>query len=277
VGGLARVLQDAGVKYQIHHCTHYRYTQPLRSAVQTLCLTPRHTDTQHVHHWQLQSPTPLQPQTDAWGNHSHVLAVGAGARTLLCEAAGLVETLGDALQTDPRGPDPRLYLMPSALATPDAALRQAALLVVRRLVGHQAQALALAALVAERVRYRPGRTDASTTAAQAWLGGEGVCQDQAHVLVAACRAVGLPARYVSGYFHAQDAPELASHAWAQVCLDPVERRWLGLDVTHGCVVDERHVQIAVGPDYAACAPVRGVRSGGGGEQLTVSVEITPQD
>ncbi|MEY2874528.1 MAG: hypothetical protein RLZZ373_1899 [Pseudomonadota bacterium] len=264
------------MKYQIRHRTHYRYTQPLRSAVQTLCLTPRHTDTQHVHHWRLESPTPLQPQTDAWGNHSHVLAVGAGTRTLLCEATGLVETLGDALHTDPQGPDPRLYLMPSALATPDAALRQAALAAVRGIVGHRAQALALAGLVAEGVRYRPGSTNAGTTAAQAWQGGAGVCQDQAHVLVAVCRAAGLPARYVSGYFHARGAPELASHAWAQVCLDPAERRWLGLDVTHGCVVDERHVQIAVGPDYAACAPVRGVRSGGGAEHLTVSVEITPK-
>lgn len=264
------------MKYQIRHRTQYRYTQPLRSAVQTLCLTPRHTDTQYVHHWQLHSPTPLQAQSDAWGNCSHVLAVGAGARHLLCEASGLVETLGDALQTDPLGPDPRLFLMPSALATPDAGLRQVALVAVRGLTDSHAKALALAALVAERVRYRPGHTNASTTAMQAWQGGEGVCQDQAHVLVAACRAAGLPARYVSGYFHASGAPELASHAWAQVCLDPVERRWLGLDVTHGCLVDERHVQIAVGPDYAACAPVRGVRSGGGEERLTVSVEISSQ-
>jgi transglutaminase-like putative cysteine protease len=265
------------VKYLIRHRTHYRYTQPLRSAVQTLCLTPRHTDTQHVHHWRLDASVSLQPQTDAWGNHSHVLAVGAGARALLCEATGLVETLGDALHTDLHGPDPRLYRMSSPLATPDAALRDAALAAVRGQTDPLAQALDLLALVAERVAYRPGRTDARTTAAQAWQGGAGVCQDQAHVLVAACRAVGLAARYVSGYFHAQGAPELASHAWAQVCLDPAERRWLGLDVTHGCVVDERHVQIAVGPDYAACAPVRGVRSGGGSEQLTVSITVTPQD
>ena len=272
---MARVLQDADVKYQIRHRTHYRYTQPLRSAVQTLCLTPRHTDTQHVHHWQLHSPTPLQPQTDAWGNRSHVLALGAGARTLQCEATGLVETRAVSLQSDPLGPDPRLYLMPSGLARADESLRRSALAAVRGLDSRESQAIALAAMVAERVRYRPGHTSASTTAAEAWQGGAGVCQDQAHVLVAACRAVGLPARYVSGYFHAPGAPELASHAWAQVCLDPAERCWLGLDVTHGCVVDERHVQIAVGPDYAACAPVRGVRSGGGDEQLTVSVEITP--
>jgi transglutaminase-like putative cysteine protease len=273
---LARVLQDAGVKFQIRHRTHYRYTQPLRSAAQTLCLTPRHTDTQHVHHWRLHAPLPLQPQTDAWGNHSHVLAVGAGARTLVCEAVGLVETLGRAVHVDPLGPDPRLYLMPSALATADEALRRAALAAVAGVCGHEAQALALARLVAERIRYQPGRTDARTTAARAWQVGAGVCQDQAHGLVAACRAVGLPARYVSGYFHAVGAPELSSHAWAQVCVDPAGRRWLGLDVTHGVAVDERHVQIAVGPDYAACAPVRGVRSGGGTEHLTVSVEIIPQ-
>jgi transglutaminase-like putative cysteine protease len=261
------------VKYQIHHRTHYRYTQPLRSATQTLRLTPRHTDAQIVHDWRLDSPIPLQAQTDAWGNHSHVLAVGPGARTLQCAATGVVEVLGTSLQTDPQGPDPRLYLMPSALARADDALRRSALLAVRGVDGSRAQALALAALVAEHIRYQPGVTTANTTAAEAWLGGAGVCQDQAHVLVAACRAVGLPARYVSGYFHAPGSPELASHAWAQVCLDPAARHWLGLDLTHRCVVDERHVQIAVGPDYAACAPVRGVRSGGGSESLTVSVEV----
>jgi transglutaminase-like putative cysteine protease len=270
-------LRHAVVKYQIRHRTHYRYTQPLRSAVQTLCLTPRHTDTQHVHRWQLHAPVPLQPQTDAWGNHSHVLALGAGARAVVCEAEGLVETLGESVQVDPQGPDPRLYLMPSALATADEGLRRAARAAVCGVAGREAQAVALAALVGERIRYQPGRTDARTTALCAWQVGAGVCQDQAHVLVAACRAVGLPARYVSGYFHATGAPELASHAWAQVCIDPDGRRWLGLDVTHGGPVDGRHVQVAVGPDYAACAPVRGVRSGGGTEHLAVSIEIAPQD
>lgn len=273
---LARVLLNPDVKFQIRHRTHYRYSQPLRSAVQMLCLTPRQTDSQRVHHWQLQSPLPLQAQTDAWGNHSHVLSVGAGARSVVCEATGVVETHGEAFHVDTLGPDPRRYLMPSVLATADAALRAAALEAVQGLDCAHARARALAAMVTERVRYRSGRTDAGTTAAQAWQGGEGVCQDQAHVMVAACRAVGLPARYVSGYFHAHGVPDLASHAWVQVCVDPAARRWLGLDLTHACAVDERHVQIAVGPDYAACAPVRGVRSGGGREELTVSVEIAPQ-
>jgi transglutaminase-like putative cysteine protease len=266
------------VLYQIRHRTHYRYTQPLRSAVQTLCLTPRDTDAQRVHHWRLDTPVPTHAQTDVWGNRTHVLALGAGARALLCEATGQVETHGHALHTDPHGPDPRLYRMPSPLATPDAALRDAALSAVYGIDPQDAQQQALALLhrVAERVAYRPGTTDARTTAAQVWHGGQGVCQDQAHVLIAACRAAGLPARYVSGYVYAPGAPSLASHAWVQVCVDVAARQWLGLDVTHGCAVGERHVQLAVGPDYTACAPVRGVRQGGGREQLSVSVEIEPQ-
>jgi len=91
--------------------------------------------------------------------------------------------------------------------------------------------------------------------------------------VAACRSLGVPARYVSGYFHAAGSERLASHAWAEVCLELSGRRWFGVDITHVCPVDERHVRLAVGPDYSACSPIRGVRSGGGREHLLVELEI----
>lgn len=264
------------MKYLIRHHTRYRYAHPLRSAVQTLCLTPRHTEAQHVHRWTVTSVTPLLAHTDAWGNHSHVLSVPAGARRIDCEAAGIVETFGHPVQTDRCGPDPRVYAQPSPLAAADEALRGAVRAVSGGRLTGESDALALATWVAGQVRYRPGQTHARTTAVQAWQGGEGVCQDHAHVFIAACRSLGVAARYVSGYFHAGDAPDLASHAWAQVCFDPDGRHWLGVDVTHGCLVDARHVQLAVGPDYGACPPVRGVRSGGGGERLSVTIEITPQ-
>ena len=111
-------------------------------------------------------------------------------------------------------------------------------------------------------RRRPGRA-------------ERVCARirPAHAFVAACRGLGVPARYVSGYFHAPGSESLASHAWAEICPDPAARRWLGIDITHVGRVDERHVRLAVGPDYAACSPIRGVRSGGGRERLTVELEI----
>ena len=71
-------------------------------------------------------------------------------------------------------------------------------------------------------------------------------------------------------------PELASHAWADVCIDVAQRRWLSIDVTHRCLIDQRHVRLAVGPDYAACPPVRGVRSGGGQESMRVVVKVVEE-
>ena len=136
-----------------------------------------------------------------------------------------------------------------------------------------ADLVALASAVADKVQYRKGSTGVETTALEAFDWELGVCQDQAHVFIAACRASGWPARYVSGYFHSPASPELASHAWADVCLDIAARRWLSIDITHLSTMDERHVRLAVGPDYAACAPVRGVREGGGDELMSVRVLV----
>jgi transglutaminase-like putative cysteine protease len=93
------------------------------------------------------------------------------------------------------------------------------------------------------------------------------------VLVACCRAAGVPARYVSGYFNAGDTGEIASHAWADVWLGP-EHGWLSLDVTHAEQTGGQHCRLAVGRDYLDAAPVRGVRRGGGHESMTVTVRVT---
>jgi transglutaminase-like putative cysteine protease len=87
--------------------------------------------------------------------------------------------------------------------------------------------------------------------------------------------LGIPARYVSGYFYAANEPDLASHAWADVCLDIAGRRWASIDVTHSCLIDERHVRLAMGTDYGACPPIKGVRHGGGLESMTVDIKIEP--
>ena len=135
--------------------------------------------------------------------------------------------------------------------------------------------LALSAGVSGAVSYKKNSTNVTTTALQAFEAGAGVCQDQAHVMVAICRSLGLPARYVSGYFYAANEPDLASHAWADVCLDVSARRWVSIDVTHSCLIDERHIRLAMGTDYSACPPIRGVRHGGGEESMTVKITIEP--
>jgi transglutaminase-like putative cysteine protease len=175
-------------------------------------------------------------------------------------------------------PHPYFFLRPTSLAEPNWQLAEFGRSYISRSVDGKADLQALLALsrgVAGAVRYLKNSTDVTTTALQAFESGAGVCQDQAHVMVAVCRSLGYPARYVSGYFYAANEPDLASHAWADVCLDVSTRRWVSIDVTHHCLIDERHVRLAMGTDYNACPPIKGVRQGGGEESMTVKITIEP--
>jgi len=266
------------MKLTIEHETHYAYSAPLQYALQQLCLTPPSNAHQRVLAWRVHAPATLYGQRDGWGNlaHSWSLTHQKSAPRIYrgsVRAAGRVVTRPSPELVDEAGdPHPLLYLRATPLTGPDDRLTELGRAHLKR--GASADALlSLAAAVRERVRYQAGVTGVATSAGQALTLGAGVCQDQAHVFVAACRAAGLPARYVSGYFHSPAAPQLASHAWADVCLDAGARRWLSVDVTHDGLMDARHVRLAVGPDYTACAPVRGVREGGGDETMRVDVRI----
>ncbi len=92
------------------------------------------------------------------------------------------------------------------------------------------------------------------------------------MFLACCRAAGVPARYVSGYFFAADGVDIASHAWVDAWL-ATEGCWRSVDITHLQPAGTAHCRLAVGRDYLDAAPVRGVRSGGGGESMTVRVQI----
>ena len=274
------------MKLRITHTTDYRYTLPLRYALQTLWLTPQSGAGQNVNFWSLGAPEKLFVQRDAFGNITQSFTfVGTeldNVRWSLVNAAGEVDTLGIAEFNDADAlPAPEFFLRGTHLAEPHPMLvdfgRQFVSPGKSLGAGHTdlAALLSLSAGVREAVRYLSGSTNVTTTALQAFVAGAGVCQDQAHVMVAICRGLGIPARYVSGYFYATNAPDLASHAWCDVCLDTATRRWASIDITHSCLIDERHVRLAMGTDYNACPPVKGVRRGGGEESMTVNIAIEP--
>lgn len=259
------------MKLHIQHLTRYDYSAPLQYALQSLCLTPGDSAHQTVHAWSVQAPGTLFAARDAYGNAAHTCSVTKRMMAGLVYAHGTVETHGQPELLDGAAPA-QLYLRPTPLTEPHARLAA----LGDGLPGSgvdAARALALAKAVLARVPYAPRTTTVHTTAMEALALGGGVCQDHAHVYIAACRAHGVPARYVSGYFHAPGADHLASHAWVDVCVDVPAHRWLSVDVTHGCLIDERHVRLAVGPDYAACSPIRGVREGGGAESMRVRIDI----
>ncbi len=272
------------MKLHVRHTTDYRYSEPLRYALQTLWLTPQSGAGQIVNFWSVGAPETLYTQRDAFGNmvasYTFVGKDSDNVRWSLVDAAGDVETLGVAEFTDAEDlPHPQFFLRATHLAEPHVELAQFG----RRFIGTSpatgtadlGMLLALSAGVASAVSYEKNSTDVTTTALEAFTAGAGVCQDQAHVMVAICRSLRIPARYVSGYFYAANEPDLASHAWCDVCLDVAARRWVSIDVTHSCLIDQRHVRLAMGGDYNACPPIKGVRQGGGKESMTVNITITP--
>ena len=271
------------MKLNVKHTTDYRYSEALRYAIQTMWLTPQSGPSQTVHFWSLGAPEKLFPQHDAYGNSMHsytfVAQPGIDVRWSVVNAAGQVDTLGvPEFADDPDMPHPSFFLRPTTLAAPAPGLADFGRRFVEPALtgtGRVGQLLTLSQAVADAVRYRKNSTSVSTTALQAFEAGAGVCQDQAHVMVAVCRSLGIAARYVSGYFYAANEPDLASHAWVDVCLDVVNRRWVSIDITHSCLIDQRHVRLAMGTDYDACPPIKGVRQGGGEESMTVSITITP--
>ena len=140
-----------------------------------------------------------------------------------------------------------------------------------------AAALGICAKIGESVEYMQGVTGVHTTAAEAWAHRRGVCQDIAHLALGALRAVGIPARYVSGYLHPKPNAAIGetvageSHAWVEwFCGD----EWRGFDPTNQIDIGDRHVTVGRGRDYNDVPPLRGVYAGAFKSVLFVKVEIT---
>lgn len=127
-----------------------------------------------------------------------------------------------------------------------------------------------------RFRYTPGATRVDTPLLEFAGRGEGVCQDYAHAMIGVCRAVRIPARYVSGYVHAGTGSlgAEATHAWVEALVPG--HGWLGLDPTNASRAGAGHVKVGHGRDYDDVPPVRGLRRGGGRERLEVEVSFTPE-
>lgn len=122
--------------------------------------------------------------------------------------------------------------------------------------------------------YDSDPTHTATTAAEAFALKRGVCQDITHIFISAARRLGIPARYVGGYYYSgsDENQAGASHAWAEAFVPGLG--WVGFDATNGICITDTHVRVAAGLDYLGAAPVRGSRRGGTGETMTVEVFVT---
>ncbi len=265
------------MRIAITHETRYVYDAPVRSSTQYLRLVPRDTARQKVVKWKLDTPAPTVRTQDGYGNLLDVLTLDKPVAEIRIVASGTVDT--SAVVDEPSDftglpLSPLLFLRATGLTRPDraiAALAESFQRGARTLAGLRE----LAAAVRQRIRPKTGETGFYPRAADALAAGAGLPQDLAHVFIACCRHLGVPARYACGYVY---LPERAGdpsmgHSWAEAWVD---ERWRSFDIALGGSIDERHVKVAVGADHLDACPVRGMRIGGGAETMTVSAQVRQQ-
>jgi transglutaminase-like putative cysteine protease len=284
-------------RLEINHLTRYRYDRPVVASYNEARLTPLSTSEQFV----IEAQVGVRPAaelfcfTDYWGSVVHAFDIHDPHQTLLVTSRAVVETAPAVATTRAEG-DPggsvvevasweslagadvgdRFYefLAPSTFVTPEDLSK-----VARDLrAGHAGPADAVPSTldwVHGQLEYGAGATNVHTSAIEAWRAGQGVCQDFAHLSLAVLRAMGIPARYVSGYFYPDATGAVGakvvgeSHAWVEAWTGG----WTAHDPTNLMKVAERHVILARGRDYADVAPVRGIYSGPPGSFAEVTVEL----
>jgi transglutaminase-like putative cysteine protease len=268
-------LQDASrLLYVLHQRFHYTYDAPVRNLDHRLVVVPprRHGDQRRRRHSVTVSAAGAKTThgRDSHGNtviRARVPLVPDGVEFLV---EAVIERIGsgcDVLLPAAALTDPRL-LRPTRLTAADAAIRQLAESMVS--LDSVATAERFCQYVHDAISYEHGVTSVDTTAAEALAGGRGVCQDSAHVMIALCRAVGIPARYVSGHL----LGEGGTHAWVEVIVaDPAGACAMAYDPCNGRRAGRDYLTVAIGRDYTDVAPTSGTYFGAARGTLTATKSV----
>jgi transglutaminase-like putative cysteine protease len=264
------------VKFEIVHSTRYRYTGPIAETVMEVRLRPMDGNGQRCLSFGLELSHGVKPRgyVDGYGNHVHYFNLVRPHAGLSVVSRSMVET-GVAADGEPGEELVQDFLR---FRSPVKDVEG-----IRELAHHHsipdgasadgiAQALdELTLEISRDFAYDRTATNVYSAVDEVLALRAGVCQDFAHLFIAAARAMGVPARYVSGYIHTPgDKAAAASHAWAEAWVPG--RGWIGFDATHPVRSTPHHVRLAVGRDYTDAAPTRGVYVGSATGTMAISVK-----
>lgn len=272
------------VHLTVVHVTEYRYPEPAWDSFNEVRLSPTEDQGQSLLSFELElSPeATVRSHLDYYGNRVHQFHIAEAHRRLAIEARSSVVTYprpepirvaADSLaELRPRFFE---FLAPTRRVPLDqdwaTAMRAAALTPDGDLVDYLS---GLTRHLHAFFTYRHNVTEIDTPIADFVRARAGVCQDYTHAMLALCRMVGIPARYVSGYLETGAGLTLgsdASHAWIEAYLPG--SGWVGFDPTNGTVVGQAYVKVGHGRDYDDVPPVKGLRRSGGAESLRVAVRV----
>lgn len=289
------------MEFAVRHRTIYRYLQEVAHSHHVLHLQPRESAAQSVRDALIEvSPAPARrmKRADAFGNPAEWLSLDEPHSTLeiLSECRvttappplppsvgqGPWEQVREVLEKPKAGEDREavqyLFDSPYVWFTADlAAYARASVTPAKPLLP---ACMDLMAAIHRDFRYDTTVTDVSTPVDRVFAIRAGVCQDLAHLMIACLRALGLPARYVSGYLLTRPPPGQdkllgadASHAWLAVYVPG--HGWVDFDPTNNLVPKDGHVTVSWGRDYGDVAPINGIVNGGGEHLIEVAVDVIP--
>lgn len=290
------------MNYTITHQTTYEYDAPVTVCHNYAMLAPRSGSRALCHsHRLVVRPTPSVSarRTDYFGNALQVFSIEQNHRKLVVTAKSKVtvsmQVLPTAAETEPwedvvawmadRKPgwfdaSPFTFASPRIPEYPDFGAFARESFTPRRPVVEAL--LDLTGRIHRDFAYDNDATSVDTPVTEAFRIRRGVCQDFAHVQIGCLRSLGIPARYVSGYLRTlppPGKPRLSgadeSHAWVAAWGGP-SVGWVELDPTNGAACTSDQIPVAWGRDYGDVVPMKGIILGGGGNRLTVAVDVAPE-
>jgi transglutaminase-like putative cysteine protease len=264
------------VKLEIVHSTRYRYSGPIAETVMEVRLRPMDGNGQRCLDFNLELSHGVKARTyvDGFGNHVHYFNLVRPHSGLSVVSRSTVET-GLGFDAEPgeelvwdflrfRSPVKDLDGV-RELARRHAIADPASPESVERALDE------LTMTISREFTYDRTVTNVYSSVEEVLALHAGVCQDFAHLFIAAARVMGVPARYVSGYIHFPgEKISTASHAWAEAWVGG--RGWIGFDATHPVRTTPHHVRLAVGRDYTDAAPTRGVYVGSATGTMAITVK-----
>ncbi len=279
------------MRISLRYVTHFVYPTPVWESHNALRACPARDLQQQLesYHVAVTPASRVLSYLDGWGTQVDAFGITDPHSELIVEVNAMVVTHPSRPAPDGSGSiddryrsDHWMYLQPSPHTRWSRDLEDQARATIEGSRDPLEAVIRLEAAIRDRLEYRPGATEVGTAVTDVWESRAGVCQDFAHALIALCRATGIAARYVSGYFYAADptAADVAdenevtaqTHAWVEVAV-PGEG-WWPIDPTNPGPVGERHIAIGRGRDYDDVPPLRGVYFGDTSHALAAHVRMS---
>ncbi len=275
--------------YKIKHTTKYSYASPVIDCTNQIMLYPCIDALLEVrsHEIKITNDPVIETFTDYFGNHVGVFSIIKAHTSLLIESIAEVITKPIIFPLDDMPVEEQWKFLRTLkdqtgymdfLKTENFESGEEVKSILQNVITQQQTPMQIGVALTEYIynnfAYKKGITSVETKTEEVWKLKAGVCQDFAHLLLVFLRMFEIPCRYVSGYICPKGKEmrgEGATHAWAEAYIP--NYGWLGLDPTNNCIVNDQHVRLSTGRNFADCTPVKGTYKGSGEHTLEVSVEI----